>query len=240
MADRRTLVFLFALIGLLAAACAGRAQPDDAEVQGRELAVEIPTWTPLAGSRPVAEAVSATVPAAEAVVQGAGTRTAAPGSVTLRVVDGNMNVRRGPSVDYDPVAVMTAGESATALGRDRVRRWLYIEYPSGSEKMGWVSTLTEYTRVTGDVDGLPLVTVEPATPAFIRNCTGHSMWVLPAQVELLPEASEPFNEERFPPGEYLVYDLEVDPGVVIQEISLREGSYVEIIYDGENEKSKCE
>jgi len=83
------------------------------------------------------------------------------------------------------------------------------------------------------------VTVEPARPAFIRNCTKHTIWVMPDQVQLLPKANTPYNEERFAPGEYLVYDLDVSDDIAIQEIELREGLQVEILVDGNGEKSKC-
>jgi hypothetical protein len=179
-------------------------------------------------------------PTETAVAQPTGTSTPDTGTVTVKVIDGSLNIRRGPSVDYNPIGVMAEGEAAIAIGRDRIRRWLYIRFPTNQNANGWISTLTDYTQISGDVDQLPIKTVEPADPAFIRNCTKHTMWILPTQVELLPKLNEPYNELRFPPGEYLVYDSDVASDLAIQEITLREGSAVDILFDGDNEKSKCE
>ena len=201
--------------------------------------VVIPTWTALPSDRVqggVPGEPAATPTRAVQVVRSA---TPADAAVTVKVLAGNLYIRRGPSVDYNPIGFIAAGQSANAIGRDRVRRWVFIESPGEGSPAGWVSTLTEFTQVDGDLDRLPLVTVEPAQPAFIRNCTQHTMWIMPAQVQLLPKANGPYNEERFPPGEYLVYDLDVSDDISIQEIGLREGLQVEIRVDGNGEKSKC-
>ena len=149
-------------------------------------------------------------------------------------------MRRGPSLDYNYVGVLYDGDIALAVGRDRISRWVLIEFPTQPDKRGWVTTETSYTDIQGDVGSLPFVSVEPASPAYIRNCTKHRMRVLPAGVELLSKFDRPYNEERFSVGIYQVYDMENPHVEVIQEISLSEGQTVDIRRDWTGEKSKCE
>jgi hypothetical protein len=243
MIPRRRVQAIFSLLSLTA--CLLGACATSVPGQGKQVPLEtqtsyIPTWTPLPLTQVQEGSAETATPTATERVKVIRTATPTAATVLITVLNGDMNIRRGPGVDYNPIGVMSQGQSAVAVGRDRVRRWLFVEIPSGEVPSGWVSALTEFTEVTGDVDQLPVVTVEPANPAFIRNCTKHTLWVLPVQVQLLPKVNEPYNEERFPPGEYLVFDLDVSDDDVIQEVNLREGLVVEILYDGNNEKSKCE
>jgi uncharacterized protein YgiM (DUF1202 family) len=158
----------------------------------------------------------------------------------VQATGGNLHIRRGPSVDYNPIAVLRNGQTVTATGRDLVSRWLQVSLPSAPGKSGWISTLTDYSIVSGDAEELPVITVPPAVPAYIRNCTKNRMLVLPLEIELLGKYDEPYNEERFPPGEYQVYDLEAGVDNVYQTVNLSEGKRVDILENGLGEKSKCE
>ena len=205
---------------------------------------EIPTWTP----RPQEVTVlpTATKPASVAAAQTATqavTDTPPPSRtpkvVAISIEGGNLNIRRGPSTDYNPLYILRDGETAIVVGRDRISRWILIEVPSVPGARGWVTTETEYTTVKGDVPSLPFLKVEPASPAFIRNCTKHNLLVLPLEVILLDKFNEPYNEERFGPGIYEIYDLDGPKGV-LETVNLREGQTVDIRVDGLGEKSKCE
>ena len=208
---------------------------------------EVPTWTP----RPEDITLTA-LPTATTLASVSGGTSEAPAftntpelpptpkPVMFRVEGGNLNVRRGPSIDYNYVGVMYDGETAIAVGRDRISRWVLVEVPSQPGLKGWVTTETEYSSVQGDVGVLPFVKVAPASPAYIRNCTRHEMLVMPNEVELLTKFDKPYNEERFGVGIYWVYDLEDPHREVIQEITLSEGRTVDIRLDWTGEKSKCE
>lgn len=149
-------------------------------------------------------------------------------------------MRRGPSLAYNYIDVLYEGDEVNVIGRDRISRWLMIELPSRPGIYGWVTTETVYSTVNGDVSSLPFVEAKPAAAAFIRNCTKHKLWILPADVELLDKFNEPYNEERFDVGAYQVYDLENPDGKVIQDVTLSEGKTVDITKDWAGEKSKCE
>ena len=206
---------------------------------------EIPTWTP----RPqdLSALPSATGPAPVSETQSAlptvtytPFTTPTPRTVTISISGGNLNVRRGPSLYYNYVGVFYDGETALAVGRDRISRWILIEIPSKPGARGWVTTETQYTKIEGDLGNLPFLEVEPASPAFIRNCTTHKMLVMPVEVTLLTRFNEPYNEEQFGVGLYQVYDLENPDAAPVLEVSLSEGKRVDIIYDWTGEKTKCE
>ena len=50
----------------------------------------------------------------------------------------------------------------------------------------------------------------------------------------------PYNEERFDVGVYQVYDTDIPGNVRLEDVSLSEGKTVDIRYDGNGDKSKCE
>jgi len=204
---------------------------------------EIPTWTPRHGevfAQPTttepASVIDAQTPTR--VVTDTPRPSPTPKVVTISIEGGTLNIRRGPSTAYNPIYYFNDGETATVVGRDRISRWVLIEVPSAPDASGWVTTETEYTTVKGDVPSLPFVTEEPADPAYIRNCTKHLMIVMPVEVQLLSKFNEPYNEERFDPGIYQVYDLE-GPGSHYETVDLREGLTVDILFDAYGEKSKC-
>jgi hypothetical protein len=237
---------LLAVFGLQACALFAAPQPEGTPVS--QTSGEVPTWTPRPQDltltalptatelAPVSEALGAT-PTEAAIGTPRPTRT--PKEVMFTATSGNLNVRSGPSINYNYVGVLYAGETVEAVGRDRISRWVLIKLPNRPGVTGWVTTETDYSTVQGDVSILPFVQVEPASPAYIRNCTKHTMLISPTGVELLSKFDEPYNEERFGVGVYQVYDLENPDADPVQEISLSEGRTIDIRVDWKGEKSKC-
>jgi uncharacterized protein YraI len=242
-----TVLILFFILTLGLQACAFSGTSQAGVTPGNAAVENIPTWTPRPQDLTQAALPTATQPAPVSAAESATATptslpvsTPTPKQVTFSVVGGNLNVRRGPSVDYNYVGVLYEGETAVAVGRDRISRWVLIELPGQPGVRGWVTTETEYSHVQGDVGNLPFVTVEPASPAYIRNCTKHTMYVYPPEVELLSKYDDPYNEEQFGVGVYMVYDSENPKDEAIQEVNLSEGKTVDILYDWTGEKSKCE
>ena len=166
--------------------------------------------------------------------------TRTPKPVIFTVSGGNLNVRRGPDLAYNYVGVLYDGDVAIAVGRDRIGNWVQIELPSNPGVKGWVSTETDYSTIEGEIRSLPLVKVEAPSPAFIRNCTKHTILVQPVNVELLNKYSGLDNVEHFDVLTYQIYDLDVAGTPRLEDVALSEGRTVDIIYDGAGEKSKCE
>ena len=246
--ETRTLLLASLLIGIsLLTAC---MQPADLQSDTRESdqsSGEVPTWTPRAADLtqtalptrtmhiPVSEAESATPMATDTPLP-----SKTPMRVTFSVSGGNLNVRRGPSLAYNYVGVLNDKESANVVGRDRISRFVMIEMPGDPNTRGWVTTETQYSSVDGDISSLPFVQVEPAKPAFIRNCTYHTLMIYPEGIQLLPKTEKPYNEERLDVRTYQVYDLENPENKPIEMITLSEGRTVDIKVDWSGEKSKCE
>jgi uncharacterized protein YgiM (DUF1202 family) len=165
--------------------------------------------------------------------------TAALPIVTITAVNGNVNIRRGPSLAYNPISVLYKGMSAKVIAHDVLTKWAQIELP-GSDKTGWISLLTDYATVEGDLDSLPgFTTTEWPITAYLINCTHHEMFVMPGGITLPSAYQEPENEIWLNPGHYTVYDLEVPDLTEVKSFDIREGQEIEITEDGAGERRKC-
>jgi hypothetical protein len=144
---------------------------------------------------------------------------------------GNINVRRGPGVGYNPVAGLLKGQTAIATARDANGDWLLITLPS-STKTGWVSARTRFSTLTGDPASLPVMSVDAPKPAYFRNCTFHPMLVQPAEVVIPPQSESPDNKVQFNPGEYEIIDASLAGEPTVLEATLFEGQTIDIRTDG--------
>ena len=229
------LTILLVLVFLQACAPATTSAPAESlpatqpavEQTATKEAVNTPLPTPVAV---IAEATQTEIP----------TAAAAQSSVTIGAVKGNLFIRRGPDMAFNPIGVLYEGSSTKVIARDVLSKWAQIKDPK-SDAIGWVSLQTKYSQLDGDLATLPEVTVEDwPIPAYLRNCSYHRMYVLPSQIYLESYLSYPENEIWLYPGEYTVYDLEAgsDPVEVLQ-VSIREGSDVEVLVNGLGEKRIC-
>lgn len=206
-------------------------------------ATAVPSDTPFAV--PAVPATSTLTPTASTTTQvpyvtpmkGA-SPTAATVSVTA--VKGNVFIRRGPDVAFNPTSVLREGQTAVAVGRDVLTKWLEIRSPEEPAESGWISIVTQFTSVTGDSRSLPVI--EPGDwpiPAFLRNCTHHELIAYPGGVLIPPVDAFPDNDVQINPGSYKVIDTDVDGYPEVLSVDLREGSAVDIRIDGNGEKKKC-
>lgn len=232
------------LAGLALQSCSPIEASTTKTVQATSISGDIPTWTPR--SQDLTALPTATKPApiiftpsVTPTLVNATPIVPTPKNVSVAIVGGNLFVHRGPSLYHNFVGVLYDGEVVFATGRDRISRWLRVEVPSNPGVEGWITTETEYTRVSGDIVNLPFIETEPAVPAYIRNCTKTTMWILPDDVQLLDKFNKPYNEEQFIVGKHQVFDPE-DPDMRLEDIDLSEGKTVDIIYDSAGERSKCE
>lgn len=161
-------------------------------------------------------------------------------TVMVSAVKGNLFIRRGPDMAFNPVGALMDGQSAIATGRDPLSKWLQIPIPGQDGKTGWVSIQTVYSSVTGDVASLPEVTptVWPAL-AFIQNCTSDQMEVDPGAIVLPSYAYFPDNRIQINPGIYTVHDTSVSGSPEVMNVEIKEGSEIDVIRDGNGNKSKC-
>ena len=230
----RFALLIFAL-AIATAACAiqtgnptaSPAEPTSALALGASTAtVEPPTPAPASPS-PEPSTTPAPSPAADVHVTATG---------------GNLTLRRGPAAAYNVLNYMVKGQSALAIARNQAADWLLVQDPAGGGKTAWVTAASRYSVVDGGtqaVQALPVETVDPPVPAYIRNCTFHPMRIMPADVILKEMFDAPNNQRTFNPGVYEAYDQnqEGNPKVMSEELS--EGETIDIEKDGLDNTYLC-
>jgi hypothetical protein len=160
-------------------------------------------------------------------------------NVTITASDGNINIRRGPGANYNPVGALLNGQSAIALSRNENGTWLYIPIPGMPDQYGWINATTQLTRVVGSINLLPVADVDPAEPAYIRNCTSNQMLLRPGDLRIESRLKSPNNILLIFPGEYEVFDITMLGGLAIKTISIREGNRIDITVDGSGKSGFC-
>ena len=166
------------------------------------------------------------------------TRASFP-DVTITAVKGNLFVRRGPDMAYNPIGVLYQDTTTDAIARDVLSGWVQIHVPK-TGGTGWVSVRSNYSRLEGDLHGLPVYTpTDWPVAAYLRNCSHHEMYIQPGEIRLPSSLEFPENEIWLYPGKYTVYDLDVPDEPEVMTVDMREGSDVEILFDGLGEHRKC-
>lgn len=160
--------------------------------------------------------------------------------VIVAAATGNLFIRRGPDMAYNPIGTLYKGTSAKALMRDVLSNWVQIAVPN-SDKTGWVSVMTEYTQVEGNIGLLPEFKITDwPQPSYVRNCTNHQLILYPGAIYVEGKPFAPQNEVWVYPGYYRVFDLDMPDPVELDEIITSEGTTIDIRYDGAGERRKCE
>ncbi len=223
-------LYIFLLLVLLTQAC--MQVKSDATVSPTAQNTSLPIQTK-ARSTATTQAISTATP----VTIPTATETSAP-KITISAVRGNLFIRRGPDTAYNQVGVLYKGTTANVIARDVLAKWVQINIPHSAEK-GWVSVLTEYSKVEGDLDTLPQFTpTDWPLPAYLRNCTHHQMFIEPGKI-FLDSSYTLENEVWLYPGHYTVYDISMPDEPAFLEVDMREGATVEINEDGAGEYRKC-
>jgi hypothetical protein len=159
--------------------------------------------------------------------------------VTISAVKGNIFIRRGPDMAFNPIDVLYIDTSATVIARDVLSKWVQIKIPN-SDKTGWVSIQTKYSQIEGEIKDLPEFTPTYwPVPAYVRNCTYHQMYILPIEIVIPPYQQHPDNETWIYPGTYKVLDIDVAGDPEVDKIVVKEGSNIDLHYNGLGERRKC-
>jgi hypothetical protein len=160
--------------------------------------------------------------------------------VSVTAIKGNLFIRRGPDLAFNPIAVLNDGQTAMAIQRDVLANWLQIPIPSLPGKTGWVSIQSHFSTVSGDVMSLPEYnqTVWPVG-ASLRNCTHDQMEADPAGIVIPPIDNFPDNEVQLNPGSYFIRDIDVEHSPTVLKVQIVEGSALDILTDGNGVRKKC-
>jgi hypothetical protein len=231
--SRRVLIVL--LFVLLTQAC---AQVKLDTPPALPTARDVETTTTGERSAPSATSIALVeIPTATEIIP---TSTPSLPKVTLSAVKGNIFIRRGPDMAFNPIDVLYKNTSAKVIARDVLSKWVQIEIPN-SDRTGWVSIQTQYSQVEGEIKDLPEYTpTEWPVAAYLRNCTFHQMYIMPSEIVIPSYLQRPANEIWIYPGTYTVYDIDVSGSPEVAEIVVKEGSDIEILDDGLGGHHKCQ
>ncbi len=162
-------------------------------------------------------------------------------SVNITAVDGNLYIRRGPGMPYNPIGFLRKGTSAQVIARDVLSNWVQINAPE-LDTTGWVYIHTPFSKIDGDLSQLPDFTfTEWPAPAYIKNCTEHDMYIMPGDIVLpsLYTNAKYLNEVQVDPGTYIAYDLFYPDEPEAQTMEVREGVTAYLTINGRGEGHKC-
>ena len=207
---------------------------------------------PTATAPPTSQATAAAMPTETlSIATLAATETnlpsvsATPNGVVIKATsNGSIGILRGTSLYYDTLGYLMNGQSSTATARNSDGSWLYIPIPNYPSVFGWAYAGSQYSTVEGDVNSLPVKAVDPAVPAYIRNCTFDQMTIQPGNVLLQPQTDTLNNKKQFTPGMYTAFDqgslgTPTTGTPQVLSISLKEGVSVDIIKDAMNKTYSC-
>ena len=91
-----------------------------------------------------------------------------PVNIPIAIAETNINVRRGPSVTFDPpIGALLTGESAQIIALNLNDTWLKILF--GEDRIGWVSA--DVVTIEGDISDLPRES-GPIPPSILNNGQG--------------------------------------------------------------------
>jgi uncharacterized protein YraI len=227
----RSVTLLILVLALATAACglpAGAATPTVAAI--------LPTAPPASAT------VAPTDVPASPTAESSATAPAAAAPVRVSASGGNMTLRRGPATAYDVRGYMLAGQATSAVARNEAADWLLVQDPSTAGSTAWVNAASRYIAIeaeAGAVQALPVQTVDPAVPAYVRNCTFHPMRILPADYVLKEQTYPPDNRRAFSPGVVEAFDQSVEGNPKVMSEELSEGETIDITKDGLSNSYAC-
>lgn len=168
------------------------------------------------------------------------TRTKTPEpQATIRATKGNLFIRRGPDMAYNPVGVLYKDITANIIARDVLTRWVQIVVPD-SAQTGWVSVQTQFSKIEGDLSALPEFKITDWPVAgYVRNCTNHGIVLEPGEIYIDSVLRDPENLVWVYPGHYKVYDVDTPEVVELESIETREGLTIDVHEDGAGDYRKC-
>lgn len=236
LAKARSINLMLISIALSASAC---SRPVAFTPGTTSQAPEVPT--PSASQSPLPTAALTTVPDSQPTTEIVLSATPVPGTdVAITAVMGNLYIRRGPGMAYNPIGVLNKGETLSILARDILSKWVQVPLPDQPGQFGWISIQTKYSAIQGDISSLPGVQVDFWPVAgYVINCSYHEMVLQPGDIIIPSLFTDPENEVWVYPGSYTVYDLALPDAPEVMNIEMREGLEVEILVNGLGEKHKC-
>lgn len=152
-----------------------------------------PTPTTLPTNTPTPEPPTATIPSIP--------------SLTTRT---DLNVRSGPSTEYDLLGLLPSGSSAEIIGRSADGQWWQVRFSPASDGLGWVSADPAFGEAV-NVDNLPVVPAPPTpTPSPTTTPTETSTATV-APPTATPTPTPTVTPTATPTGEATIIQFDVSP-----------------------------
>jgi hypothetical protein len=230
----RRVLFALLFVMLSTQSCVQvRVKPDPALPAAQEIES---TATKEQSALPSTSTAQVEIPTATAIIS---TPKPSLPNVTISAVKGNTFIRRGPDMAFNPIGVFYKDTSAKVMARDVLSNWVQIQIPN-SDKTGWLYIESQFLLIKGEIKDLPEFTpTDWPVAAYVRNCTHHRMWVWPGETVIASSYSHPDNEAWINPGSYRVYDIDVAGDPEVAQITIKEGSVIEIHEDALGERRIC-
>jgi hypothetical protein len=242
MKTYRTLIVV--LLALALGACGNATPIGEDALPGKTVSTNIPSSAPVGQIPARAPGASVGNLSYTATVSPISTAimfsTQKPSTIVVTAVKGNVFIRRGPDLAYNAVSVLMDGQSAEALTRDVLGKWVQIPIPGYPKETGWISIQTRFVTVSGDI--MKLSEVMPTdwpVLASLRNCTYHYMEANPGGIVIPSAYNFPDNDVQINPGVYTIHDIEVDGSPEVMQVEIKEGSEIDIRDDGDGDHKKC-
>ncbi|CUS05721.1 exported protein of unknown function [Candidatus Promineifilum breve] len=148
-----------------------------------------PAADPALQATPVSLATSTAAPSAPAGLATSTLAAISADAPRARPLLEGINVRGGPGIDYEVIAMLRAGETAAVLGRTLAGDWYAVQTDAGLS--GWVAA-----------NVVELLGVDPATIAVVANIP--ALPTAPATAAPLatlpPPATDPPADDQPPPA----------------------------------------
>jgi uncharacterized protein YraI len=138
-----------------------------------------------------------------------------------------VNVRSGPSIDYERISMLLPGETAVVVGRTEDNQWLQV---SVGEFTGWVAYFV--VSVTGEVEGIPVVIAPTMTPSPSPTLTPTP--VEPTATPLIVLLTTRFNTNLRASPSFTSEIVGVVPYSTTLEVEARteDANWLRVTYDG--------
>lgn len=107
-------------------------------------------------------------------------------SAGCQVIANGLNVREGPSVEFDRFRVLASGTQITPIGR-AANGWLSVRLDDG--RTGWVNGASSFVRCDGDMASVPFMQARGDGTVGFRNTTPSDAANPPAAAAEPPEAA---------------------------------------------------
>jgi hypothetical protein len=122
--------------------------------------VDIASLIPTVTDTPTPQPPTETPPPAPSPTEAPPEATPTPDLPKASVTSDTVNIRSGPGTGYGRIGQVSLGDTGDVIGRNNAADWILINYAGGE---GWIAT--RLTQITGDVNSVEVVQVDPPPPA---------------------------------------------------------------------------